>query len=155
MLQVKQEMNSNYVKIEFQVVDEKEVHIETLWAEKTGSNEYRLDNCPFFAYNVSYNDIIEAIPSEDGMLTFTKIIKKSGNRTIRIVFAEPVIENIESKKILDKLVELGCDYEGANPKYIVVNIPPQVDFWKVREYLIQTDIQWEHADPSYSKLFPE
>jgi hypothetical protein len=53
------------------------------------------------------------------------------------------------------LVSLGCDYEGANSKYISVNIPPSVSLDEVRQYLIEKEATWEHADPTYDSLFPE
>jgi hypothetical protein len=34
--------------------------VETLWATTLGEDRYRLDNSPFFAYGVSWLDVIEA-----------------------------------------------------------------------------------------------
>lgn len=53
------------------------------------------------------------------------------------------------------LVALGCDYEGANARYISVNIPPSVELKIIRQYLIHCNATWEHADPSYAELFPD
>ena len=52
------------------------------------------------------------------------------------------------------LVALGCSYEGANRKYLAINIPPPVKLEEIRSYLIEQDATWEHADPSYTQLFP-
>jgi hypothetical protein len=56
---------------------------------------------------------------------------------------------------MNGLVALGCDYEGANTRYIAVNIPPHVELESVRQYLTQCNATWEHADPSYAELFPD
>ena len=146
---------SERVKIEFRVVDGDNVNVETPWAKRLGDNLYELDNSPFYAYNVSWKDVIEALPAADGMLEFKKIIRKSGHKTVRVIFDPPVNKSEASKTILDGMVDMGCSFEGANPAYIAVDIPPEVDLLKVREYLIKAKVQWEHADPSYDLLFPE
>ena len=61
---------SESVKIEFRVVDGDNVNVETPWAKRLGDNLYELDNSPFYAYNVSWKDAIEALPAPDGMLEF-------------------------------------------------------------------------------------
>ena len=72
----------------------------------------------------------------------------------RIIFDPPVEPGNPSAAIVEALVEMGCDYEGANPRYIVVNIPSAVNFHAVVEYLIENNIQFEHADPTYNELYP-
>jgi predicted acyl esterase len=57
--------------------------------------------------------------------------------------------------VLGALTELGCSYEGANRSYIAVDVPPEVQLETVREFLISTGQQWEHADPPYEELFPD
>ena len=42
--------------------------VETLWAVPVGENLYRLDNSPFFAYRVSWEDVVHAEPDSDGVL---------------------------------------------------------------------------------------
>ena len=146
---------SETVEIEFRIEDGDNVNVETLWAIKIGDNLYELDNSPFFAYNVSWKDVIEALPGSDGRLEFKKVVKKSGHKTIRVIFDPPVNQSAASKKILDDMVEMGCSFEGANPAYIAVDIPPAVDLLKVREYLTRMKVQWEPGDPNYDLLFPE
>ena len=131
-------------KILFRVLDsEGGADVETLWAHGLGNDHYCLDNSPFYAYSVSLEDIVYAPYDEDeGCATFQRVVTKSeaGN---------------ESDLVLQALVELGCSYEGSSPSYIAVNIPPTVELQTVREYLIEKEARWEHADPSYDELFPD
>jgi hypothetical protein len=60
----------------------------------------------------------------------------------------------DSQSILDGLRGLGCSYEGANPGFIGVDVPPTVDLMTVRQFLIASDQEWEHADPPHEDLFP-
>lgn len=150
--------DEDLVKVRFVVEDdESDPYVETLWAKPIGQDLYQLDNSPFYAYGVSWQDVVEAKLEtvEDAIPSFTSIVRKSGNKTVRICFENRADESSEAKGILDSLVKMGCSYEGANPSYIAVNIPPDVDLADVRNYLTQAAVQWEHADPTYASLFPE
>ena len=122
--------------------------VETLWAFDLGGGRYRLDNTPWYAYGVSWQDVVEATADADGQLQFKRVLEKSGNRTIRIVADEPF-----SDAWLDQITRLGCSFEGANRKYIGVNLPPGVDLAVVAAFLTDANIRWEHADPTYEEYY--
>ena len=144
-------------KVLFRVVDEDgSVYVETLWATALGEDRYRLDNLPFYAYGVSWEDIVLApFDATEDMATFKDIATKSGNRTVRLKLDPPLSAGNASDRIIKDLVARGCDYEGSNPSFIAVNIPPETPLDSIREYLIAHDVVWEHADPTYSALFPD
>ena len=130
------------------------VNVETPWATKVGDDLYRLENSPFYAYSVSWLDIVRAPYSEEEQRpTFVETAEKSGHRTVRIIFDPPVEDGNDSDRCLKEIVALGCSYEGANPSYICVDIPPETDFDTVRDYLVRNKVNFEHADPSYEELF--
>ena len=114
---------------------------------------YQLDNCPFYAYGVSWRDIVLA-PHDDteGFPTFRSIVSKSGNRTVRVIFQQPIAPGNESDAMLQSLAGLGCDFERATGKYVAVNIPPRADLRAVVDYLIERELKWEHADPTYEEF---
>ena len=129
------------------------VEIETLWAHDLGGDRYRLDNSPFYAYGVSWQDIVHApFDPQEGFPTFQSVLEKSGNRTIRIVFDDSSVEIGESKSVLDGVSALGCDYEGATKTYLSINIPPAVDLDVVVDFLMRESATWEHADPTYEEF---
>ena len=130
--------------------------VETLWATHLEGDNYRLDNSPFYAFGVSWEDVVSApFNADEGFPTFERVVSKSGNRTIRVLFKTPIEPGNESDRLVQGLIALGCDYEGATRKYISVNIPPGVVLDVVRNYLIEHNATWEHADPTYETLFPE
>jgi hypothetical protein len=143
-------------KVLFRVPNEDgSAEVETLWATHLGADNYKLDNSPFYAYGVSWEDVVSApFNSQEGHPTFQRVVSKSGNRTVRVIVETPIETGNESDQLLQGLVALGCDYEGANGKYISVNIPPRVELDVVRTYLIEHHATWEHADPTYATLFP-
>jgi|SRR6185312_13144220 len=144
-------------KVLFRVPDEDGSYVvETLWASHLGDDDYKLNNSPFFAYGVSWEDVVHApFDPEEGRPIFQRVVSKSGNRTIRIVLDPPVEVGYESDRVLQGLVAIGCSYEGASRSYVSINIPPEVELKKVRRYLIVQKAEWEHADPTYESLFPD
>jgi hypothetical protein len=80
----------------------------------------------------------------------TRVVEKSGHRTVRVVLQGPA----ETSEVAGKLNALGCTYEGANPRYLSVDIPPEVNFEDVVTLLIESGEQWEHGDPSHDELYP-
>jgi hypothetical protein len=143
-------------KVLFRVTDEEGgTDVETLWATHLGADDYKLDNSPFYAFGVSWEDVVSApFNPDEGFPTFDRVVSKSGNRTVRVMFETPVQPGNESERVLQGLVALGCSYEGARRTFFSVNVPPHVQLNVVRAYLIEQRVTWEHADPSYAALFP-
>jgi uncharacterized protein DUF4265 len=130
--------------------------IETLWATVVAPNQYELDNLPWCAYGVSAGDVIEARPDAAGQLRMTRIVRKSGNRTIRVILAvtsggQPTFE---SQQMLSGILERGCSYEGRNKLLFAVNIPAPVNLAGIAQYLTDSGFRWEYADPTFNDLFP-
>jgi len=141
-------------KVKVQLSDESG-NVETLWADPLGDDLYRLDNTPWYAYRLSCGDIIEARPEEQGGFpVFVRVVRKSGFRTIRLILKPPADKSPESQAVLEHLRGMGCTYEGAHPGFLAIDIPPSVELEAVREYLISTGQEWEHADPKHEDLFP-
>jgi hypothetical protein len=74
------------VKVKF-VLDPGEWHgsaTETLWAAPVGQNQYRLENSPFYAFGVSYQDVVAA-QRTDNELEFVSVVSRGGHSTYRIL----------------------------------------------------------------------
>ena len=149
--------NDPAAKVLFRVPDDQGgATVETLWAVPLGDDLYQLDNSPFYAYGVSWQDTVLApTDPQEGLPTFQSVIAKSGNKTVRVIFDPPVSPGNASDQVLQGLLALGCSFEGANPGYMSVNIPPSAELKQVSSYLIQQNAQWEHADPTHESLHPD
>ncbi|MGD9773943.1 DUF4265 domain-containing protein [Diaphorobacter sp.] len=145
------------VVIEQTYDDTDEVDVECPWAKPLGGNRYQLQNYPFFAYGISFEDIFEAEPKyeDDPRPYVTRVVQKSGHRTLRIFMKESIQESAEARAVLDRLQAMGCGYEGDGAKFFVINVQPHCDFEAVRDYVDSCDIDWEYADPTYETLFPD
>jgi hypothetical protein len=136
--------------------DDGTAEVETLWATKLDGDNYQLDNSPFYAYGVSWHDIVCApFDQDEGFPKFESVVTKSGHRTVRVVFDPPVEDGNASHQILQGLIDMGCTYEGANRSYMSIDIPPTADFEAACKYLIGQSATWEYADPTYKSLYPE
>ena len=132
----------SHVKVAFEVPnDDGSTEIETLWAEPIGDHLYRLDNSPFCAFSVSWRDEVFAPPSPDGLPTFQRMASKSGNRTIRIRLDPPYEDGNDSAKTMQSLVDMGCSFEGSHNRLMSVNIPAKLSLAKVREHLIERNLE--------------
>jgi phosphoribosylformylglycinamidine (FGAM) synthase PurS component len=149
--------------MEFEVADTEEMvkvrfrgphpsDVETLWAKPVNVNQYQLDNSPFYAYGVSWQDVIEATRGADDFLEYVRCVRKSGNRTLRVIFQDG-INDPQSQNVLQGLRRMGVSYEGMQPKMISINVPPRKDLDEITEFLSEkSGLQWEYADPTYDEV---
>lgn len=144
-------MDNELVKIRLKSTDENDY--ETVWAEPLADNYYRLDNSPFFAYGLSWRDVVEARVGSDGVLDYVRVIRKSGNRTVRIIFPAYGSSDDKARVVLEEIRKLGCSYEGMKPSLVSVNVPPDINLASVTNFLKTcSGIEWEYADPTYSEI---
>ena len=136
--------------------DDGSADVETPWAHDLGNDRYKLDNLLWFAYGISWHDVVLApFDPDEGRPVFERVVEKSGHRTVRIIFPEGLAPGSPAESIKEHLLSLGCSFEGMNHRLFSFNIPPGVLLEDVRAYLIEQDAQWEHADPTYEELFPD
>ena len=143
-------------KVLFRTVDvDGCIHVETPWATSLGDDQYEIDNSLWYAYGVSWKDVVYApFDHGDECAVFQHVVKKGGHRTVRVAFSDPVSPGGKAERTLEGLVAMGCSYEGAWSKLFSVDVPSEVDLGRVRSFLIAESVDWEFADPDYSSLFP-
>lgn len=144
------------VKVVFRIANgDGTTETEVLWATDLGGDQFRLQGSPLWAYGVSWQDVVSApFSQEEGLPTFRQVVAKSGNRTVRVVLEPLLAPGNESDQLVQGLLALGCSYQGQGRRYLSINVPPGVELQAVRDYLIELDAIWEHADPTYASLFP-
>jgi len=109
---------------------EDNTQIESIQAEQEGEF-YRIKNIPFFAPNISYNDLV-SVENDNGVFYFEELIQESGHSTLQLVFFS---EN-HIKSTLESLLDFGCDWEGSHQKnYFSVDVPKSVNYSIVKSHL--------------------
>lgn len=92
---------------------------EGLWAIPMGGGRFKIDNIPFYAKNLSCDDIVEASREGDEYV-FRRVINPSENSTIRVV----IYDLADESGVRHDLTALGCSIEGTGtPGLIAVNVP--------------------------------
>lgn len=125
-----------------------EARSEFPWARPLGEDRYQLRNIPFVRYGISLDDVFEALPVPgDPRPRLTRVIKKSGNRTLWILLSEPVDASPDSLALVASLRDIGCSLDGDGKRAFAVNVPPQCDLGQVCRFLTECGVEWESADP--------
>jgi len=98
--------DSPTAKVLFRVPDgDGGTNVETLWAVPLGEDRYELANSPFYAYDVSWEDIVFApFNEEEAIPTFSSVVRRSGNRTVRVIFEVPASSGNASDVVIQGLV---------------------------------------------------
>lgn len=89
---------------------------EQLWARKINQTRFELCCIPFFAYGFALGDEVET--NNDYMIV--DVSKKSGNRTIRIWFTDP-ISNERKDEFADFLFSNGFMHEWYSEHLLGIN----------------------------------
>lgn len=107
--------------------------IETVWAERVSDNLFRIRNVPFYAKELSVEDIVLTEP-KDGIYYLKFVSKRSGHSTYRI-FLSKNIQAETFRKNWEPLEMIGCTYEKGQGSLFAIDIPPSVDIYKAYSLL--------------------
>src|SRR5512138_3842200 len=93
-----------------------------LWAEPLGSDRFRIESCPFFAYGVSRDDIVRA--EGEGGPILDDVLEKSGHRTLRFALDPSVaLDAPPVQQLLQRVADAGCTYELMRPRFVAIDVP--------------------------------
>ena len=108
---------------------------EALWASPLGGDRYRLENVPFYAYNLNYHDVVEARALEpDSKPSVLTVVERSGHRTLRIFFEAGIPEETRLAR-LKSLAPLKVSYERCRERYFALDLEPDASIDAVRDRL--------------------
>jgi len=119
---------------------------ETLWARPLGGNRFRIQNVPFYACGISYDDVVEA-PTLDNQNVVRAVVQRGGHSTYRIF----VTKDKSLKRFREfwvPLERLGCTVERATERLFGVDVPPESDIYKVYDLLQagETALVWDFEE---------
>ena len=123
-------------KIHFHLVQDEDgyppVAVESLWAQPgVGPGEYVIDNVPFFARDATLGDTVLAREDDRG-LWFERLLCRSGNSLVRVVF----FDRVHVDRISRNLEGLGCLTEYLEEHgLLAVSIPGAVSLSMVQSCL--------------------
>ncbi len=105
--------------------------VESVWAEPAAPGTWRISNTPFYARDVSFEDIVRTT-ERDGRMWFAGVVARGGHSTYRIIVTGK--DNALGKhdaapfgRAWDLLQRLGCTYEAGPGGLLAVDVPPASD----------------------------
>jgi hypothetical protein len=106
---------------------------ETMWARPIGKDRFQLQNVPFYAYGVSYDDVVEAVNTGDQNLV-RSVVKRGGHSTYRIfVTNDSALKRFQ--EFWAPIERCGCTVERATERLFGVDVPPEADIHQVYDLL--------------------
>lgn len=126
--------DARLVKINFPLPEEDHAHgveAENLWAKPLSDGGYRIENTPFYAYGVSFQDIVAA-EEDGGRLVYRGVQSRSGHSTYRILIQNPEgYKDSNFKVAWVPLADLGCTFEVAKSRWLAIDVPALTDVFAV------------------------
>lgn len=107
---------------------------EGLWAYSLGNQLYELQNIPLNAEHLNVEDIVRCEESENLKPVIKELVKRSGNRTLRVIFREDADEE-DCVDVIWKLKQQGVFYEKAVQRHYMFNVEPRHDYQAITDYL--------------------
>jgi hypothetical protein len=124
---------------------------EGLWALPLTTGDYRLENTPFFAFEMSNGDEVAASADSDGVLWVTRVVWRGGRMTVRIITSD---RDDSLEGILAEFAPLGVTGEGF-PRFRLLSfdLGPESDVPAVKEMLRAgaASGRWEYEEADVSE----
>jgi hypothetical protein len=109
--------------------------LEAFWAEPLGDDRYRLQNVPFYANGLAFEDIVIA-HMIGGTLIMQEVLASGGHSTYRVYLASDVcMSDATFLNVWRPLEQIGATYEQANDRLLAIDIPPATDVYRAYELL--------------------
>ena len=121
-----------HVRVLFELENRKLGDAEALWAERVGAGTVRLDNIPMLIFGVSMGDVVSVTSSEDALM-FAGVADRGGHSTYRVMLEDA--DDALTQDRFREIVTLGCAHERLTPRFIAIDVPPDVDVFKVYDLL--------------------
>ena len=101
---------------------------EAMWAAHVETDAYELRNVPFYAYDLNYLDVVEAVAASPSLKpSIRRVVRRSGHRTLRVFYFEAA-EGWRRVPLLESLKDLGACFEGATKSLFAIDVEPGGDY---------------------------
>lgn len=107
-----------------------------MWAEPLGRGRYRIRNVPFYAYGISFGDVVRAAGHGADELLMERVEDRSGHSTYRIFVEEEFTpESPEFGQFWQPVEQTGANYERGSDMLLAVDVPPSSNIDRVFQLL--------------------
>lgn len=124
--------HDDLARVLFELEDRTFGEAEALWAESLTPETARLDNIPLLVFGVSKGDVVK-VSRDDETPRFLGVAERGGHSTYRVMLEDPDDPSTQAR--FREIVVLGCGHERLTPRFIAVDVPPDIDIFKVYDLL--------------------
>jgi hypothetical protein len=111
------------------------ISVEMFNVSELGNGLFRVQNAPFFAANISYNDVVRAAPTDvAGQCQFEEVVEPSQFTSVSIIILDSTMDDF----LMDLLRGLNCIIEYGEfgvYRVLAVAVPGTADYSSLREKL--------------------
>jgi len=127
---------------------------ESMWAVELGGDPYELRNTPFYAYDLNFGDVVRAVPeSSDLKPEIREVVRRSGNRTLRVWFKKETVAEDRALELLRSLKDKLVSFERATKYFFALDLEPKADITQVREVLDEWErLGWIHYETCEARV---
>lgn len=128
-------VEEKFIKIVIDLPDAEDgVSGEGIWTVEVEPGLYEVRNSPWHTLEINFFDVVRAVaPDEDKHPVFTEVYRRSGHRSIHIIFL--VKDEDKKSEILRGINDLGASYENANGTLYAIDLPPEISFDSIVDFL--------------------
>jgi len=101
---------------------------ETVVAEQTGADTFKLLENPVFSCKINYGTIVRALPDKNGELILSKIIRASDFKTRQFFLSDSLNESELRIKIGQPIIDAGGTWEVVFGGISFIHIPKNSSF---------------------------
>ena len=108
---------------------------ESLWATELGADHFRIEDVPFYAYDLNYLDVVEAKAARPDLKpSIMRVVQRSGHHTMRVIFNKGVSEDVLLER-LRSLGDLHVSFEGCSRFHFALDLAPEANIDVVEQRL--------------------
>lgn len=132
---------------------------EALWVTDLGGNRFRIENVPFYAYDLNFHDVVEARTSDPDLKpSVLRVVERSGHRTMRVFLHEDVREETRLTR-LRMLNQLHASFERCSQRYFALDLEPEANAkiveQRLQEWVAEGIAEYETCEPRVPGSFDD
>lgn len=107
---------------------------ERVWAKPLGEWSYEIRSSPWYAYDVSWGDVVRCeVMSPADLPIVAEVIRSGGHLTLRVFLLDAT--DSDREKILEEIYAKGATYENADGTMYALDLEPGVNLQELLDYL--------------------
>jgi hypothetical protein len=118
---------------------------ETIQAVHLGGSLFQVREIPFASTDVSFMDVVRCEDKDDAPRLQSEVVRRSGNRTMHMMFADRLHKNTLREYLLP-ILQMDVTYRRSGFRAFSLNIPPHADYQAIADLVDDMRLSGAMAD---------